>query len=222
MGRITTGTGLVSGINSRDIIDQLMKIEQQPKDILQTRVDSANKQRLAYTDLLTRLSSVKVFGQTVQKPQAFGAASSTSSDESVMTATTSAGAAIGSFQFQVARLVTTQQSVSAGFTDVTSTKVGAGTLTIEMGGGEVKSQTLLSQLRGGAGVRRGLFRITDGSGKSAVIDVTSAVTLDDVIKKINTSLDISVKATVDGDKLKLTDLSGGATPASFAVTDLAD
>lgn len=220
MGRITTGTGLVSGINSRDIIDQLMKIEQQPKDILQTRVDSANKQRLAYTDLLTRLSSVKVFGQTVQKPQAFGAASTTSSDENVMTATASTGAAVGSFQFQVARLVTTQQSVSNGFVNP-NTKVGAGTITIEQGGGEVSSQTLLSDLNGGAGIRRGVFRITDGGGHSAVIDTTAAVTLNDVIKKINTSLDVSVKATVDGDRLKLTDTSGQST-ATFNVVDLAD
>jgi flagellar hook-associated protein 2 len=139
----------------------------------------------------------------------------------VLTATASAGAAVGSFQFQVARLVTTQQSVSNGFTDVTSTKVGAGTLTIEMGGGEVNAQTLLSQLRGGTGIRRGLFRITDGSGKSAVIDITSAVTLDDVLKKINTSLDVSVKATVSGDTIKLTDLSGQTT-TPFTVTDLAD
>src|SRR3954470_24050852 len=219
MGRITTGTGLVSGINSRDIIDQLMKIEQQPKDILQTRVDSANKQRLAYTDLLTRLSSVKVFGQTVQKPQAFGAASTTSSDESVMTATASAGAAIGSYQFQVSRLVTTQQAVSGGFVNP-NTKVGAGTITIEQGGGEVSSQTLLSDLNGGAGIRRGVFRITDGGGHSSVIDTTAAVTVNDVLKKINTSLDVSVRATIDGDHIKLTDTSGQST-ATFNVVDLA-
>src|SRR3954462_9470346 len=220
MGRITTGVGLVSGINSKDIIDQLMKIESQPKDILQTRVDSANQQRLAFTDLLTRLSSVKVFGQTVQKPQAFGAAGTSSSDESVMTATASAGAAIGSFQFQVSRLVTTQQAVSGGFVNP-NTKVGAGTITVEQGGGEVSSQTLLSDLNGGSGVRRGVFRITDGGGHSAVLDTTAAVSLNDVIKKINTSLDVSGRATIDGDRLKLTDTSGQST-ATFNVVDLAD
>lgn len=220
MGRITTGVGLVSGINSKDIIDQLMKIESQPKDLLQTRVDSANQQKLAFTDLLTRLSSVKVFGQTVQKPQAFGAASTTSSDESVMTATASAGAAIGSYQFQVARLVTTQQAVSNGFVNP-NTKVGAGTIMIEQGGGEVSNQTLLSDLNGGAGIRRGVFRITDGGGHSAVIDTTAAVSVNDVLKKINTSLDISVKATVDGDHIKLADTSGQST-ATFNVVDLAD
>jgi flagellar hook-associated protein 2 len=220
MGRITTGVGLVSGINSKDIIDQLMKLESAPKDLLQTRVDSANQQRLAYTDLQARLSSLRVFGQSIQKVQTFSAATTASSDENVLTGTASDGAAIGSFTFQVARLVTTQQAVSQGFSSV-DTKVGAGTITIEQGGGEVSSQTLLSQLKGGTGVRRGVFRITDGGGHSANIDVSAAVTLDDVIKKINTSLDISVRASISGDKLKLTDTSGQSL-AAFNVTDLAD
>src|SRR3954470_7063516 len=216
MGRITTGVGLVSGINSKDIIDQLMQLEARPKDLLQTRVDSVGKQRLAFTDLQARLSSIRIFGQSGQKPQSFAAATTTSSDENVLTATAANGAAVGSFQFQVARLVTTQQAVSGGFASI-DTKVGAGTITIEQGGGEVSSQTLLSDLRGGQGVRRGSFRITDGGGHSAVIDISSAVSLDDVVKKINPSLDVSVRATVSGDSLKLTDNSGQTTSA-FTVT----
>jgi flagellar hook-associated protein 2 len=220
MGRITTGVGLVSGINSKDIIDQLMKLEAAPKDLLQTRVDAANQQRLAFTDLQARLSSIRVFGQSIQKTQTFSAATTASSDENVLTGTASDGAAIGSFTFQVARLVTTQQAVSSGFSSI-DTKVGAGTITIEQGGGEVSSQTQLADLRGGQGIRRGVFRITDGGGHSSNIDITGAVTLDDVVKKINTSLDVSVRASIDGDKLKLTDTSGQST-ATFNVTDLAD
>lgn len=220
MGRISTGIGLVSGINSKDIIDQLMSIESRPKNLLQNRIDSTNQQKLAFTDLTTRLSAIKLFATTIKKPQTFNAANATSSDESVLTATAANGAAIGNFQFQVARLVTTQQAVSKGFVDATKALVGAGTLTLEMGGGEVSSQTLLSQLRGGEGVRRGLFRITDSSGKSAVIDTSAAVTVDDVIKKINTQLDINVKASISGDSIKITDLAAGA--GTFAITDLAD
>src|SRR6185503_925069 len=117
MGRISTGIGLVSGINSKDIIDQLIQLESRPKTLLQGRIDSTNQQKLAYTDIQTRLASVKIFGTTMKKPQTFAAATTTTSDENVLTATAASGAAIGSFQFQVARLVTTQQAVSAGFTD---------------------------------------------------------------------------------------------------------
>src|SRR5215217_6885567 len=115
MGRITTGIGLVSGINSKDIIDQLMSLEARPKDLLQTRVDAANQERVAYTGLQAKLSSIRIFAQSVRKPQTFSAATTTSSDENVLTATAADGASIGSFQFQVARLVTTQQAVSKGF-----------------------------------------------------------------------------------------------------------
>jgi flagellar hook-associated protein 2 len=221
MGRITTGIGLVSNINYKDIIDQLMTLESRPKDKLQTRIDQATKQKLAYTDLSTRLTGLKLTATTLKKPSTFLAASAASSDENVLTATASNGAAIGNYQFSVARLVTTQQAVSGGFADFDTARVGAGTITIEQGGGELSTQTPLSQLNGGAGVRRGKFRITDRSGASTVIDASAAVTVDDVVKQINTALGVTVRASVNGDQLLLTDLTGKTT-SNFVVTDLGD
>jgi flagellar hook-associated protein 2 len=221
MGRITSGVGLVSGINSKDIIDQLMKLEERPKDQIQTRIDSVTQQKLAYTDLSTRLTAMKVSGQTLKKISTFQAATTASSDEDVLTATATNGAAIGAYQFQVARLVTTQQNVSRGFVDFDSAKIGAGSVTIEAGGGELYSQNLLSDLNGGAGVRRGVFKITDRSGATTTIDTTAAVTLDDVLRKINTNLDISVKASIVGDTIKLTDLTG-KTISDLKVQDIGD
>lgn len=221
MGRISTGTGLISGINSRDIIDQLMALEAQPKQKLQDRIDSTNQQKLAFTDLVTRLTNIKLAGTTLKKPSAFQATTATSSNEDVLSATTGTAAAVGTYQFQVARMVSTQQSVSNGFADADTVKVGAATLTFEQGGGELTQQTLLSQLRGGEGIRRGVFRITDRSGASAVIDTSAAVSLEDVVKKINTSLDISVKATLNGDRVVLNDITGKTT-SNFIVQDLGD
>src|SRR5215210_8950797 len=108
MGRISSGVGLVSGINSKDIIDQLIALESRPKDLLQSRIDGVNQQKLAYTDLTTRLASLKLTGTTLKKPVTFQASTATSSNEDVLTATAGNGAAIGTFQMQVARLVTTQ------------------------------------------------------------------------------------------------------------------
>src|SRR3982751_588162 len=123
MGRISSGIGLVSGINSKDIIDQLMALEAKPKDLLQTRIDSVNQQKLAYTDLATRLTALKLNGTSLKKPTFFQNATTSSSDENVLTATAQAGAAVGSFQFQVARLVTSQQTVSEGFTDFDNARI---------------------------------------------------------------------------------------------------
>ncbi|HLL89755.1 MAG TPA: flagellar cap protein FliD N-terminal domain-containing protein, partial [Tepidisphaeraceae bacterium] len=221
MGRITSGIGLASGINSKDIIDQLMKLESGQKKILQARVDTANNQKKAYLEVLTRLTSLQTFGTTFEKPSTFTSAAATSSNKDVLTATTTSGAAVGNYSFRVARLVTAQQSVSNGFSDFDTQTVGAGTVTIEMGGGELSSQTALADLNGGTGVRRGQFRIYDRAGKSAVIDTTDAVSLDDVVKKINTSIDIGVRAAVSGNKLTLQDTTG-STANNFVVQDLGD
>ncbi len=221
MGRISTGIGLVSGINSKDIIDQLMALEARPKNQLQARIDGVNQQKLAYTDLSTRLASLRLSGQALKKPSFFQNASTTSSNEDVLTGSATSGAAVGAFQFQVARLVTSQQTVSRGFVDFDSEKLGAGTITLELGGGELTQPNLLSQLAGGTGVRRGQFKITDRSGASAIIDTTAAISLDDVIRKINTSLNISVKASIDGDKLVLSDLTG-KTLNDLKVEDIGD
>jgi flagellar hook-associated protein 2 len=220
MGQITSGVGLISGINSKDIIDQLMQLEQRPKLLLQSRKDKLSAQRDAYKDISAQVSALTTSARTFQRPSTFTIASATSSDQNVLTASTSPGAAVGSYQLQVARLVTSQQSVTSGFVSADAT-VKAGNLTIEMGGGNLNTQTTLSQLNGGAGVRRGQFRISDRSGKSSVIDVSAAITLDDVVKKINTSLDISVRASIKDDKLVLTDSSGSITN-NLIVQDLAD
>ncbi len=221
MGRISTTTGLISGINTGSIIDQLIALDSRPKTQLQTRITTANQQKDAYNGLLSQLKDLKTVGTTLTTPSTFQAAATTSSDEKVLTATAASGAAVGTFQFQVARLVSAQQAVTGGFADPNQTKVGAGTITLSQGGGEIATQTNLTALNGGNGVRRGVFRITDRSGHSAAIDISAAVTLDDVVRKINTSLEVSVKATIGKSGLVLTDVTGQTTN-NLTVLDLGD
>ena len=114
--------------------------------------------------------------------------------------------------------VTAQQSISNGFGGASSL-IGAGNITVTLGGGDLASQTTLAGLNGGAGVSQGQFRISDRSGKSNVIDASSAITLDDVVQKINTAQDINVHASIQGNQLVLTDLSGQTT-ATLSVQDI--
>ena len=208
MGRITSGVGLVSGINSRDIIDQLIAVEGRPRRLLEARIEQANTRKTALNDIQAKLTTLRVRGATLKRPSSFRDAAATSSDDKIVTATASAGAASGSYDIRVARLVTSQQSVSRGFADASTTRVGAGQLTLEIGGGDLSQTNLLDELNGGRGVQRGSFRITDRAGKSSVVNIADAVSLDDVVKKINNSLDVNVRATIDGDKLKITDKTG--------------
>ena len=219
MGTITTGTGLISGLDTKSIIDQLIAIDGKQKDLVQAKVDTANAQRTAYVTLSTQLTGLQITSQSIAKPSFFTAATATSSDESVMTATASTGAAVGSYQFRVARLVQAEQSVSSSFANPTTATVGAGNLTVELGGGGLTQENNLADLRGGDGISRGQIRVTDRAGHSSVIDLSDAVSLNDVVKKFNTSVDVNVKAAIQDGKLVLTDATGIAT-GNLIVTDV--
>jgi flagellar hook-associated protein 2 len=218
MAQITSNIGLISGINTGAIIDGLISIDSEPVTLLQTQITSAQDQQQAYSSLETQLTAMQQIGQNLALPQTFQAATATSSNSNVLTATTGVGAAVGNYQFQVAQLVSTQQSISDGFANTTSAPVGAGTITLEEGGGEAYSQTPLSQLNGGSGVAQGQFRITDRSGNSAVINTSNDITLDDVVSQINNATGISVHAAVTDDGLQITDQSGGT--GALSIQDL--
>jgi flagellar hook-associated protein 2 len=216
MGAITSNIGLISGINTGAIIDALISIDSAPEQLLQTQITSAQQQEQAYTSLGTQLSSIQQIGQSLALPQTFQNATTNSSDPTVLTANAGVDAAVGSYQFQVAQLVSTQQSISSGFSDTTTSPVGAGTITLEEGGGEAYSQTPLSQLNGGAGVPPGQFRITDASGNSTVINTSNDITLDDVVNQINNAVGISVHAAVADQGLVITDQTGGTGTLTIA------
>jgi flagellar hook-associated protein 2 len=219
MAAITSSVGLISGINTGAIVDQLIAIEQQPVTNLEARIATNDAVQSAYNGFSTQLGSLQSIGQALELPTTFAATTATSSNTGALTATTSTGAAVGSYQFQVAQLVSSQQSISNGFAS-SSALAGAGNLTITLGGGGLASQTTLAQLNGGAGVPQGQFRITDRSGNTAVIDASSAVTLDDVVQQINTADNINVHASIQGNQLVLTDESGGT--GNLSVQDVGD
>ena len=219
MGTITSSVGLISGINTGAIITAELNEASGPVSLLQSRITSDGNLNTTYQALASQLSTLQTTAQSLEQSSTFQAATANSSNPSILTATAANGAAVGNYSLQVAQLVTTQQLISTGFTDSTSAPIGAGTITIEEGGGNLATKTDLADLNGGAGVGRGQFRITDRSGASAVIDTSSAVTLDDVVNDINTATDISVRASISNNHLVLTDTSGKTT-SNLIVQDL--
>jgi flagellar hook-associated protein 2 len=219
MGTITSSVGLISGINTGAIITALIQADSIPVSLLQTRISSDATLNTTYQGIGSQLSTLQTTAQSLEQASSFQAATATSSDPNSLTATVANGAAYGTYNLQVARLVSTQQLISTGFTDPVQSDVGAGTITIDSGESNLTTETPLSDLNGGAGVGRGQFRITDRSGASAVIDTSSAVSLDDVVNSINNSTDISVRASIKNNQLVLTDTSGKTT-GNLIVQDL--
>jgi flagellar hook-associated protein 2 len=211
MGTITTGTGLISGIDIAGLVDQLMALEERPKLLIQQRSAVLTAQQTALQDVSAKLLGLKFNVDSLTGVSTYNATTSTTSNESVLTVTSGKGAVPGNYNFTVDRLVASQQVLTKGFKNIDTSAVGSGTLTFEKGNARLDSKTRLSDLNGGAGVERGLIRVTDRSGTVGLIDLSRAVTVDDAILAINSATNVSVRASVTGDGITITDHTGLAT-----------
>ncbi len=216
MSGISSGVGIFSGIDSKSLIDQLIAIDAQPKQLIQKRVAELQQQQAAYLDVNSALLGLKNAAGAFFTNKLFDASRATSSDSSVLSATAANSAPAGAYTFSVARLVTTQQQLSRGYADK-SVSLNAGSFTFEVGGGGASSETALSELNGGSGVQRGKIILTDttgGTNTAVTVDLSTAVTVNDVVTAINANGKVGVTASVEGDRIKLT---AGAGVTSFTL-----
>lgn len=204
--------GLVSGFDTASIIEQLMTIERRPITNLENKIVELEGKQEGYTTLnrmvLGFKSQIEILGQTAT----YNKKTATSSNESILTATAYETAAVGSYSFRVARTAQTHQVISSGLDSDKDIPVGAGEIRIDQSGASLRHKTKMEALNGNTGFHRGGIEITDRSGNSAVVDLSMAETIQDVIDAINSQSAIDVDARVDsgGDGLFLEDLTGAA------------
>ncbi|MBX3406141.1 MAG: flagellar filament capping protein FliD [Phycisphaeraceae bacterium] len=209
MSGITSGIGLVSGLDTGSLINQLLSIEARPRQLAQQRILQLQSQQAALLDLNSRLSTLKTAAAKFRSARVFQAATATSSNTGVLTARAQPGAPLGSFSFLVDRVVQSQQALSRGFVDRNSTGLGLTSVTIESAQARLDRDTELAMLNGGEGVSRGRVIVTDASGASATIDLSRVATVNEVLEAFNSAQGVRVRMSVQGDRFVLTDISGG-------------
>ncbi len=223
MGQIRSDIGLISGINTADIINQLIALEDRPITRVRAQNSNLQEQQQAFAGLSAQLLSLKLTAGRLTTPATFTATTSTSSDESVATVSSGAGATPGDFRFSVRRLVSAQQTVTGGFRDRETTPIApdGGLLTFNRGEARLDRETRLEELNGGAGVQRGKIKITDLDRNSATIDLTDAITLQDVVAKINDA-SIGVRADIQSGGLVVRDITGQTSVSGDRALIVAD
>jgi flagellar hook-associated protein 2 len=207
VGTITSGIGLISGIDYESLIERLIALDAAPRDRLLTRIGDIDAQRTAYMDISARIGAFLSRVTTLTRPSFFTSSQVSSSNADVLGVTAGQNAVEGSYSFIVQSLATTHQLVSRGFQSLDAL-LPPGELVIESALARVNAQTRLDELNGYDGVQRGSFEIVDGEGAVATINVSDAVTLADVVEKINAA-EVNVRAEVRGDGLVLTETTGG-------------
>jgi len=218
---ITSNVGLISGINSGSIIDQLISLEARPRTLVQRRIVQLQTRQTAFLDLNNLLGNLRTAARSFNLDNVFSKSLATSSSPDTLTATSSPSAPIGQYTFLVDRLVSSQQLLSRGFADRDLSAVGATSFTFEPPASRLDRDTELSELNGGAGVRRGELRITDRSGATTAVDLSRVATVNEVLDAINAS-GAQVRATVQDDRVVLRDTSGlGSGTISVGASNIA-
>ncbi|MHC4304522.1 MAG: flagellar filament capping protein FliD [Planctomycetota bacterium] len=208
MGSLTTGIGLISGIDTASLIDALITLESGPKIQLQTRLAELQSRQTALMDINARLLNLKSSSAGLRANNVFQFALATSSDSNILTAAATGAVQPGTYSFLVKQIVSNAQKVSRGFTDADTTPVGMTSLSFELGNGTLSTNTDLGDLNAATGVARGKIVITDGAGDTTV-DLSAATTINEVLDAINSS-GADVTASVEGDHLVVTENTGDA------------
>ena len=211
MSGITSGVGLVSGINSAQIIEQLLALEGRGKIPIQRRLAALQGSKTALLDVNARLLNLKNSSSALRIGKTFQTMSAVSADDTVLTARASSSTPPGSYSFTVGRLVSTSQLLSRGFASKNATPLGLDAMTFEWGDASLARDVSLSELRGGEGIARGSIKFTDSLARTATIDLNTAVTLSEVVERINTADGIGVTASIENERLVIRDDAGGTS-----------
>ena len=219
MGSVQLKTGLISGMDLAGTVDSLIALESGTLKNLQSRNEKYLLQQTYFSQLTKLFMTANYMISNLSKISVFDRRDVTSSNESALGVARSGNPPAGTHTFTPVRTATSQQVLSSGVKSATEALGITGSVTMRYGR-NLETNFDLSNLNGGEGFARGQIRITDKSGDKGVIDLRGATTMQDVLDAINNNTDISVRAEVDGDRLKLTDLTG-QTDSNLAVQEVA-
>lgn len=201
-GSLSIG-GLISGIDTNTILDQLYAVAQAPIRRLESRKAGLNQKSAAWSQFEALALTVRGLAVQLATPTGFGLYSATVSEADLASASVGSGAVPGTYTFTVQALAQTHQLVAQGYADTDETSVGTGTVTISVGGGEDVvvdvAELTLGELRdaiNGSEVGVSASIINDGSGTSPYRLVLTSET-----------------SGLDGEMAVTVDLAGGTAPS---------
>ena len=167
--------GIGSGLNVQAIVSQLMAVESQPLQALQTKRSTLDAQVSAYGRFRSALSTFQSAINNLKSLDAFKVYSVASTNDTAVTATANSTAAVGTLGVQVNRLAQSHKQGSVAIADTgTTTLGGAGDqMTITVAGNAVPLNVggmTLSQIRdainaGNAGVTATIVTETPTSNR---------------------------------------------------------
>ncbi len=187
--------GIGSNLDVNSIISKLMDAESQPLTQMKADATKIQTKISSYGKIQSYVSALEDAAQALSDPKAWSKTTASSADEKVFTATSSTGAAAGTYAVQVNALAQGQTIYSSPQSSSTAT-LGSGTLTLELGQWSNKDTVF-----------------TPASGTSAVnVTIDASDTLAQIRDKINAAnagVTASIVTDASGAKLVMRSTSTG-------------
>ncbi|MCZ4303127.1 flagellar filament capping protein FliD [Zoogloeaceae bacterium G21618-S1] len=124
--------GIGSGLNSNDIVSQLMALERRPLTALTQKESSFSAKISALGSVKSKLSELQTASKTLSDPNKLAAFAATVGDSDIISATADTFAKNGSYAIDVVQLAKAQKSFSS--IQAGGTTFGAGTLSFSING----------------------------------------------------------------------------------------
>ncbi|HYW78144.1 MAG TPA: flagellar filament capping protein FliD, partial [Thermoguttaceae bacterium] len=217
MGRIQTNIGLITGMPIGDTVDSLMQYAGKARDMLSDRTAKIQEEQVAVTELSAYVLAVRLVTDNLGKEDLFDKRQVTSNAPDILSATVNGTPPKGTYQYTSLQTAQNHQMLSSGVASDTES-LGGGSFSFRFGS-HVERSAPLEIFGGGEGFTRGQIRITDRSGASTLIDLSTAQSLDDVLDAINGSMAINLSAVAHGDGIRLIDHTG-QTNSNLKVQEL--
>jgi flagellar hook-associated protein 2 len=216
--------GLVSGLNTAEIIESLMAIERLPQDAMVARQTKAKNQLDAYKSVRDKIAALGTAASNLATASKWNARTATSSNPSTATVSSTATGSLGSLTFTVDQLAASHGLRSANTSPTTGTVIASsGTISVDLGDGEgpqsiaVGGGTLaeVASALNKAGLGLRAATVNTGSGFHLQVDSTAtgaaaAFTL--------SGLDPAVGGTLVTSQGQDATLTIGTGPGAYAVT----
>lgn len=196
-------SGLASGIDTASLIDQLMAVEQQPLLVMEKKKSNFHTEVNAWSDIKTRLTNLSSRVNDLQEKLNFYAKSTSSSNDSIVTASASTDAMAGTYNINITSIATSTKVESSG-------RMGS----------FIDPTALLKDAGLGTAITAGTFSI-NGVAISIDPEVTETDTLNKILDKINTSVP-DFEASYDGGTGKITFSSTSIPPTDIKLGSGAD
>jgi len=164
-----TAAGVGSGLDINGIVTQLMQLERQPVLKLERNVREYQSQLSAYGKIRSALSSFESAMEGLGSLDKFKVYSAASSDEEILTASTTSAAAKGTYEVEISRLAQRHKMASDENADTTTftgdltITIGADSLTINPSANTLEEiRDLINNNAGNPGVTASIINVDTG------------------------------------------------------------